>query len=201
MVHRQGDDAVSFLHSDEADEYADLATPSMLGTIPVLTYLLAATYPLATSALDLEQTGIEVAQPLLDNAIVGLADVLGCLVARQGIDGSIAAATPTVTVVTAARGGAWRTTVLDGPDVDGLGPAVRAESRVMLDITAGRADVVGVWRRREIALDDVTGLLALAPVVEQVPGIPGRTALLTAVRAVTVLGGVLRLLPGMRGRD
>ena len=38
-------------------------------------------------------------------------------------------------------------------------------------------------------------LMALAPLVEQVPGIPGRGALVGAIRATTALTSVLRRLP------
>jgi hypothetical protein len=62
-------------------------------------------------------------------------------------------------------------------------------------VTAGRADVPGAVRRKEIAVHDLNGLMALAPIVEQVPGIPGRAALVGAIRATTAVTSVLRMLP------
>ena len=63
-----------------------------------------------------------------------------------------------------------------------------------LSVTAGRADVPSAVGRGHLKVDDWSGLLALAPVVEQVPGIPGRTALLAAAKAAGALTGVWRLL-------
>ena len=44
-------------------------------------------------------------------------------------------------------------------------------------------------------MHDLNGLLALAPIVEQVPGIPGRGALVGAIRATTAVSSLLRRLP------
>jgi hypothetical protein len=48
-------------------------------------------------------------------------------------------------------------------------------------------------------LHDVPGLMALAPLVEQVPGIPGGAALNASMRAVSAVGSLLRRLPFGRG--
>jgi hypothetical protein len=129
---------------------------------------------------------------LLDNGLVGLTDIIGALAARQGLTASISATTPTVTVGSGAQSGAWATRRLD-ETADELGPGVRGSTRLLLEVTAGRADVPGAYRRGELGVEDLTGLLALAPIVEQVPGIPGRGALLTAIRTTQALGSVLRL--------
>jgi hypothetical protein len=191
-VRRQGEAMESFLFGPGAGESGTLPVASMLGTLPVLTFLHAATYPLATAALDLESAGARVPDRLLDNGLVGLTDIVGALAARQGLTASISATTPTVTVGSGAQGGAWSTRLLDDPGTD-LGPGVRGSTRLLLEVTAGRADVPGAYRRGELGVEDLGGLLALAPIVEQVPGIPGRAALLTAIRASQALGSVLRL--------
>lgn len=223
--HDQGAlvDAVREAHRDETDDavraairqhladldafvtspaYADRAgapVASMLGTLPLLTFVQAATYPVATSALDLEQAGGTAPQQLLDDGLVGLVDTIGCLAARQGITASLVAQTPTVVAATGSRGGAWRTVVLP-PDDELLAPALVGTTRLLLDITAGRADVPGALARRELAFRDVPGLLGLAPIVEQVPGIPGRGALVAAIRAASAIASVGRLLPfGRKG--
>ena len=51
--------------------------------------------------------------------------------------------------------------------------------------------------RRDLRLHQVTGLLALAPIVEAVPGLPGGVALRTAVRNVRGISRLVRRLPGL----
>ena len=199
-LRRQGDEREQFLYGDEVGRLGALPVASMLGTLPVATFLHAATYPLATSALDLEQAGALVPDALLDNGLLGLVDTIGALAARQGITASIAAITPRGVFATGASDGSWTTARLDPGTLDGelpeaVGPSVEGPARLLLDITAGRADIPTVVRRKEAAIHDLTGLLALTPVVEQVPGIPGRSALVAAIRATTALSGVWRRLP------
>ena len=196
-VARQGESMETWLFGPD-DGLADAPVASMLGTLPVITFLHASTYPLATTALDVASTGVEVPEQLLDNGLLGLVDTIGALAARQGLTASIAAITPTTLVGTGATGGAWRTELLDPATLTlpaDVGPSVEGTTRLLLEVTAGRADVPGAIRRREISVHDLNGLLALAPIVEQVPGIPGRAALVGAIRATTALGSLLRRLP------
>jgi hypothetical protein len=199
-LRRQGDEMESFLFGPDVAELGQSPVASMLGTLPVLTFLHAATYPLATSALDLEPAGARVPDVLLDNGLLGLLDTIGALAARQGLTASLAAITPTGVVGTGAREGAWRTARLDADDLGGdptasTGPSAEGSARLILDITSGRADIPTAIRRREIAVHDLSGLLALAPIVEQVPGIPGRAALVAAIRATGALTGAWKRLP------
>jgi len=199
-IRRQGDEMEHFLYGDDVERLGALPVASMLGTLPVATFLHAATYPLATSALDLEQAGARVPDALLDNGLLGLVDTIGALAARQGITASIAAITPRGIVATGASAGSWTTARLDADTLEGtlpeaVGPSVEGTARLILDITSGRADIPTVVRRKEAAIHDLTGLLALTPVVEQVPGIPGRSALVAAIRATTALSGVWKRLP------
>ncbi|MBI1378476.1 MAG: hypothetical protein GC157_13480 [Frankiales bacterium] len=197
-VRRQGRELSGFLAGPDPDGLLEAPVASMLGTLPLVTFLHAATYPLATSALDLETAGATAPDELLENGVVGLADTVGALAARQGLSAGLTAVTPSFSVRTAARDGAWTTEVVGhaAPGPDGTwGPAVLASSRVLLDVAAGRADVPTALARRDLTVHDVPGLLRLAPVVEQVPGIPGRTALVAAIRATQAAGAVWRLLP------
>ena len=199
-LRRQGEEMETFLYGDGLAELGALPVASMLGTLPVITFLHAATYPLATSALDLEQAGARVPDALLDNGLLGLLDTIGALAARQGVTASIAALTPMGISATGATGGAWRTVRLDESDLDGdfpesAGPSVEGAARLILDVTSGRADIPTAVRRKEIAVHDFPGLLALAPIVEQVPGIPGRATLVAAIRATTALSGMWKRLP------
>jgi hypothetical protein len=192
-LRRQGEQMTTFLYGEDVSEVGAAPVASMLGTLPLLTFLLAATYPLATSSLDLESAGAVVPDALLDNGLLGVVDVIGALAARQGITASLCAVTPTGVVATAAQEGAWRTTLLEGSEP--LGPAVEGPARVLLEMTAGRANVADLVRRPDFALHDVTGLLELAGIVEQVPGIPGRTALVAAIRATRSVSSLMRRLP------
>jgi hypothetical protein len=203
-LRRQGDEMEHFLYGDDLERLGALPVASMLGTLPVATFLHAATYPLATSALDLEQAGAIVPEALLDNGLLGLVDTIGALAARQGIAVSIAAITPRGIFATGAAQGSWTTARLDPGDLAGelpdvVGPSVEGPARLILDITAGRADIPTVIRRKEAAIHDLAGLLALTPVVEQVPGIPGRAALVAAIRATAAVNGVWKRLPFGRG--
>lgn len=199
-LYRQTEQMESLLYGDAIDELGQAPVASMLGTLPLLSFLHAGTYPLATAALDLEQAGASAPTQLLDQGLLGLLDTIGALGARQGVTASLAAVTPTTAAVTSAADGAWRTLVLGGegspldPDLDRLGPTVRGTTRLLLDVTSGRADVPTAVRRKELGVDDWSGLLALTPIVEQVPGIPGRAALVATARAASALAGALRLL-------
>ena len=193
-VRRQREELDAFVASPAYDECASLPVASMLGTLPLLTFLHAATYPIATSALDLEQCGAVAPDELLDSGLLGLVDTIGCLAGRQGLSASLVARSTTTVVGTGAHGGAWRTSVLD-PAVADAGPSLSGTTRLLLDVTAGRADVPGSLARRELTFADVPGLLALAPIVEQVPGIPGRAALVAAIRAASAIASLGKLLP------
>jgi hypothetical protein len=121
------------------------------------------------------------------------------------VTASIAAITPRGIFATGATDGCWTTVRLDAHDLGSglpgaVGPSVEGPARLILDITAGRADIPTVVRRREAAIHDLAGLLALTPIVEQVPGIPGRGALVAAIRATTALSGVWKRLPFGRGQ-
>ena len=198
-VRAQGGQMSTWLSSPESDVDGLLPVASMLGTIPLLTFLHASTYPLATSALDLEQAGAAVPDELLELGLVGVLDTIGALAARQGLTASLVAVTPTYCAGVASVPGAWRTADLDPRDAAALGPRVEGTVRMLLDVTASRADVPRAMGAGQLALHDVPGLLALAPLVEQVPGIPGGAALRASMRAVSAVGSLLRRLPFGRG--
>ena len=66
-----------------------------------------------------------------------------------------------------------------------------------MDVTAGRElNVPGRWRDGSLVTHDLPGLLRLAPVLEQVPGIPGGAALRTASKAIGGLSRIAGLLGG-----
>jgi hypothetical protein len=91
--------------------------------------------------------------------------------------------------------GAWST--LELPVVPGGWPAVQGRAADILDASAGRRAVPPMLARRDLRLHQVAGLLALAPIVEAVPGLPGGAALRVAVRNVRGISRLVRRLPGM----
>ena len=62
---------------------------------------------------------------------------------------------------------------MDLPDVPTGWSVVDGRADALLDASAGRRSVPGLLARREMRLHHVSGLLALAPIVEAVPGLPG----------------------------
>jgi hypothetical protein len=188
------DDLAEFLASGAAENAMTTASP--LGPLPVMTLLHAVAYQLAVSALDLEPCGPQASEDLLEWGVVALVDTTGALAARHGVTGSITALLPGVAWGFGSQDGDWRTARLARED-GAPGPAVEAEARVILDITSGRElNVPGMWRDRTLVTHDLPGLMRLAPVLEQVPGIPGGTALRTASKAIGGMNRLLGRLPG-----
>jgi len=111
------------------------------------------------------------------------------------VDASLAARLPEATWAFGSHQGAWRTVRLEAGDRPS-GPAVAATATVVLDVTSGRAtDVAGLWRRRELVTHDPAGMLALLPVLEHVPGLPGTATLGMLARYAGGLGRLLGRWP------
>ncbi len=190
-------DLAAFLAASPPPGLLAAPTASPLGPLPVLTLLHAVAYQLAVGALDLEPCGPTAPARLLELAVVALVDTTGALAARQGVAGSITAIMPGSVWGFAAVRGAWRTAELERPLGAPQTPAVEATARVIVDITSGRnLNVPGLWRDGSLVTHDLAGLSRLTPVLEQVPGIPGGTALRTASRALSGVGRILGRLPG-----
>jgi hypothetical protein len=196
-LRRTRDDLAGFLGAAPETNQLGQPTASPLGPLPVLTLLHAIAYQLAVCALDLEPCGAAPPTAFLEMGVVALVDVTGALAARQGVHGSITAVMPGEVWGFAAQDGAWRTARLTRPVGRPDGPAVQASARVILDITSGRnLNVPGLWRDGSLVTHDLAGLSRLTPVLEQVPGIPGGTALRAASKAFSGVGRILGRLPG-----
>ena len=193
------DDLVEFIGSGDACDIYSQLTSSPLGPLPVLTLIHAAAYQLAVSALDLVPCGAVPSAELLDAGIVALVDTTGSLARRQGISGSITAVIPSGAWGFGSTQDGWRTAPVefaDAPDDLPPGPCVRATAEIILDITAGRVGNVGsLWSQGALVTQDLTGLLAFAPLVDQVPGIPGGSALRAATRTMSGVGKLFGRLP------
>ena len=180
-----------------------LAEPdSALGPLPLLTQIHAMGHELALAALRLPgagqsgagQPGAAVPEPVTDAGVAALVDVVGALARRQGL--RVAAGVwgaGTRGWVFRADAGGWTTSALPpggAPDV----PGIEGAAATVLTVPSGRSAVPALIARGELRLHRIGGLMALAPLVEQVPGLPGGALLRRAVGVVGLLGR----LPGMR---
>jgi hypothetical protein len=191
---------VDFLDSPEARELALAPTRTLLGPLPLLGHVGAAAYELAVHALDLGPAAAPAPSDELLLAGVGaLADVTGALCARSGVSATVAILTPLGGWAFGSRGPDW-TTVQLGPDAAAstLGwPSLEGAAPVVLDASAGRTAVPPLLLRRELRVHDVPGLLALVPVLDAVPGLPGGAALAAGARYLSGLTRFVRRLPGL----
>jgi len=163
---------------------------SAVGPLPVLSLVHAGTYELAVHALDLAPCGAPAPDPvLLDRGLAALMDVTGALAARSGVHTALTAQAP---------GTGWQAT--SGPDgwTTGrterdafAGPGVRGSVADLLDTSAGRTNLGQLLLTRRLVVQDLPGFMRLAPLLHEVPGLPGGAALRAAVGG---LGRVTRLL-------
>jgi uncharacterized protein (TIGR03083 family) len=192
-LRRHRDGIENYLRSAPTD--LDLApTAAPVGVLPFLTTIAAECYELAVHALDLADAGA--AQPpesLLDAGLAALADVTGALAAAHDVPGGAALLTPTGGWRFEAGGGAWLVEQLPGrARVEG--PAVTGEAATLLEASAGRTNPVALLARRKLGLRDPAGLLALAPLVEVAPNLPGGPILRLAARSLSGAAGLLTRL-------
>ncbi|WP_370109749.1 hypothetical protein [Streptacidiphilus sp. MAP12-33] len=177
-----------------APELGRRIVDSPLGPLPVLTQIHALGHEAAQSVLAV--TG-SVPRPLADAGLAAMVDVVGALAWRQRLPAAAGLWEPSETSPTGLTGLGWVFTA----DADGWRtrrrepsddlPGVEAAARHLLVSTGS---VPAMLARGEIRLRRVGGLLALAPLVDQVPNLPGGSLLRRAVGAVSVLGR----LPGFR---
>ncbi|WP_436772941.1 maleylpyruvate isomerase N-terminal domain-containing protein [Yinghuangia sp. YIM S09857] len=163
-------------------------TGSQVGPVPLLTQLGAIAYELAVHAADLAPCGAAEPDPaLVDAGLLALADITGALAARYGLTAESALVGPVGGWAFTADGGGW--SVRSVPAGKCSGPAVRASSAaLLLDASAGRRSVPPLLVKRDLRLDNVPGLLALAPLLDHVPGLPGGPALRVAAGWLGGLG-------------
>jgi uncharacterized protein (TIGR03083 family) len=189
-------DAAAFLASPDVDALGQQLVRSVLGPLPLLTMVCAATYELAVHALDLAPAGApRPPASMLSAGLASLVDVTGALAARCSISTTAGCLSPEGGWAFASNGPDWLT--MDLPDVQTGWSVVDGRADALLDASAGRRSVPGLLARREMRLHHVSGLLALAPIVDAVPGLPGVSALGGAARHLLGAGRLLRRLPRM----
>jgi uncharacterized protein (TIGR03083 family) len=184
--------------AEEAEPAGRLLSRSTVGPLPVLSLVHAGTYELAVHALDLAPCGAPPpAAHLLDRGLAALLDVTGALSARAGVDIALTGTAPT---------GGWRFT--SGPDgwttervpagpFEGVG--VRGSAVDLLDASAGRTGLPHLLLARRLHVQQLPQWMRLAPLLDDVPGLPGGAALKAGVGGLSsVVGGVGKVLGRFR---
>ncbi|HVE62978.1 MAG TPA: maleylpyruvate isomerase N-terminal domain-containing protein [Mycobacteriales bacterium] len=190
---RRSRDGILAINRRELATLATAPAMSMLGPLPLAGLVHAGCYELAVHALDLHAAGAVAPDPaLLDAGLAALIDVTGALAARHGITIAVSAQTPTGGWRAEIEEDQWTTTAVPAGSV--AGPAILGTAVDVLDASAGRVGVPVLLLQRRIVVQDLTQFLRLAPLVEQVPGIPGAALLSRAAATVTGLTGLLSRL-------
>jgi hypothetical protein len=189
---------VARFFADEAGQAGRLLSRSAVGPLPVLGLISAGTYELAVHALDLAPCGAPPPAPvLLDRGLAALIDVTGALAARAGVDIALTAMTPTGGWRFTSDRDGWTTEPVAAGPVDGVG--VRGSAADLLDASAGRAGLPQLLLVRRLQVHQLPQWMRLAPLLEEVPGLPGGAALRTAVSGLSgVAGGVGKVLGRFR---
>jgi uncharacterized protein (TIGR03083 family) len=191
-LRRARDDAATFFASEHPLAVASAASP--LGPLPVSTVLHAACYELAVHGLDLAPCGADApAAGLLDRGLAALMDVTGALAARHDVDITVTAQTPDGGWRFESDSSGWRTERVADGAFRGVG--VRGTAADLLDTSAGRVNLAGLLVQRRLHVQQLPSFMRLAPLLHEVPGLPGGAALRTAVAG---LGGVTKVISRFR---
>lgn len=170
----------AWLASGDLTHSGLLTTPSPLGPLPMGTVVHAAAYQLAVTARDLIPAGA-LPQPELDEiGLIALLDAAGAVAARIGLVARAAAVGHRVAVSVDVLDGGW----LSRHGDEETYPGVIAAEEVLVDLACGRADFAAL--PRQIKLRDPRGLLALSPVVDALPDLPGGPLLRRTARFARV---------------
>ncbi|MCW2681522.1 MAG: hypothetical protein JWM62_2923 [Frankiales bacterium] len=194
----RGRDRIARFFADEAQEVGRLLSRSTVGPLPVLSLVHAGTYELAVHALDLAPCGARPPSPqLLDRGLASLIDVTGALSARAGVDIALIAMTPSGGWRYTSDTGGWTTAPVPAGPFDDVG--VRGAAVDLLDASAGRAGLPQLLLSRRLHVQHLPQWMRLAPLLDDVPGLPGGAALKAGVGGLSsVLGGVGKVLGRFR---
>ena len=160
---------------------------SVVGALPLLTVVNASGYELAVHALDL---GVRPGDELLDAGLAALVDVTGVFAHRRGLRAALTAWTGRRGWQVRTDRDGWATTEVERRP---SGAVVEGDAAVLLDASAGRRAVPGLLASRAMRVHGLADVVRLAPIVDEVPGLPGGPALKAAARWVGGAGRLLRL--------
>ena len=191
-------DRIARFFAEEADEAGRLLSRSTVGPLPVLSLVHAGTYELAVHALDLAPCGAPAPSPhLLDRGLASLLDVTGALASRAGVDIALTGMTPDGGWRFSSGSTGWATERVPAGSFDGVG--VRGSAVDLLDASAGRTGLPQLLLTRRMHVQQMHQWMRLAPLLDDVPGLPGGAALRTAVHGLSgVAGGVGKVLGRFR---
>ncbi len=186
---RARDTLADWFEGPEPAELGRSVSASAVGPLPVLSLVHAGTYELAVHALDLGPCGAPAPDALLlERGLAALMDVTGALSARLDVHTRVHAETTAYTYAFSSGPDGWSVERTGAPP---HGPGVRGSAQDLLDTSAGRTNLPQLLLARRLVVRDLRGFMALAPLLEQVPGLPGGPVL---VKAIGGLGRVTRLL-------
>lgn len=188
----------AFFAGGEAEQTGRWLSRSVIGPLPVLTLVHAGCYELAVHALDLEPCGApRPSQQLLDRGLGALIDVTGALAARSGVEIALTGTSPHGGWRFTSGPQGWTTEPHPDPQVEGVG--VHATVIDLLDASAGRTSVPQLLLTRRLQVSELHQWMRLAPLLEELPGLPGGATLRTAVGGLSgVATGVSRVLGRFR---
>ena len=190
-----------FFASEDARRLGRAHARSTAGPLPVLALVNAGTFELALHALDLAPCGAPPPPPvLLDRGLSALVDVPAALASRAGVDLVLAAQTPDHGGWQFSSGpDGWRTERLGPGRLTGTG--VQGTAVDMLEAASGRAHLPQLLLTRRLVVHSLAQWMRLAPLLDDVPGLPGGAALKGAVGSVTgIAGGVATGVGRVLGR-
>ena len=183
-----------FFGSPQARELATALSTSAVGPFPLLGLLHAGCYELAVHAADLGRCGAPApSERLLDAGLAALIDVTGGLAARSAVEIELTAMTPQGGWAFTSSAAGWTTTRVPAGDLPGTG--VRGTALDLLEVSAGRTALLPALASRRLVVARLPSWMRLAPILDDVPGLPGGSALKSAVGGLSgVTGAVGRLL-------
>jgi uncharacterized protein (TIGR03083 family) len=198
-LQRSRDIIAAWFGGPEPAELGAARVRSSVGELPLLSLLHAGCYELAVHALDLAPCGADAPSPLLlDRGLGALIDVTGALSARSGIEITVTAQAPDGGWSLSSTSRGWTTRPVPAGVFAGVGVSGTAPD--LLDASAGRAHVPVLLVQRRLKVQELSSFMRLAPLLQDVPGVPGGPVLKAGVAGLSsVSGGVGRLLGRLRG--
>lgn len=186
-----------FFESDEARTWGRMLSRSTVGPLPVLSLVHAGTFELAVHALDLAPCGAPPPpKQLLDRAVAALIDVTGTLAAHADVQIELTGQTPDGGWVFVSRPDGWTTSRITAGPFAGVG--ARATAADLLDAAAGRANLGQLLLTRRLQVQQLPQWMRLAPLLDDVPGLPGGAVLKGAVAGLSgVVGGLTGVASGV----
>lgn len=189
-VVRARDAVEAFVDGPDLERYGRTPVGSTVGPLPVLSLVHAATYELAVHGMDLAPCGAPApSAQLLDRGLASLVDVTGALASRAGVHVVLTASAPGSGWRFTSAPDGWTTEPTPGGPFDGVG--VRGEAAELLDASAGRVSVATLVMGRRMVVQELPQWMRLAPLVAEVPGLPGGAALRGAVSGISKVSGLL----------